>query len=358
MEVKHIYWFAYFNLNEPSVRYRAKFPLQHLLLHHGVTFNIVYPGYDVKSLCNFIAVFLSALLFRRRNSVIVFQKIYTRGIYATALKLLLFFRPQHTLYDIDDAEHTRRPAHTIHYFLKRCSACSAGSHALADYIRQFNPRVFLLTSPVIDHGLTKRCPEKVLTVGWVGYYGAHRQSLTALFFPALYNIHFPLKLKLLGVANEKEAQEIKSCFSNHKNIMVETPLGLNWLNEKSIYELISTFDFGVSPLIDNEFNRSKSAFKLKQCLSCGVPVLGSSVGENKVFLQDGVNGYICDTPTDYFQKLTLIGSSQNGNYSILSANAKQTFPVFSIGNYCTTFLSHFANRQGGQPIDVLPNQTK
>jgi hypothetical protein len=285
--------------------------------------------------------FFSALLFRKSNSLIVFQKIYTNGIYATALKVLLFFRSQHTLYDIDDAEHNRRPAQTIHHFLTNCSTCSAGSKSLVDYIRQFNQNVFLLTSPVIEHGLTKTELEKTLTVGWVGYCGAHRQSLTQLFFPALLDINFPLKLKLLGVANEVEEQEIKSYFKYNKNISVETPLGLDWLDENSIYESITTFDIRVSPLTDNEFNRGKSAFKLKQFLSCGVSVLGSNVGENKEFLQDGVNGYLCDKPNDYFQKLTSMQRLLNGSYSKLSENAKKTFPTFSIDNYCSTFLSYY-----------------
>jgi glycosyltransferase involved in cell wall biosynthesis len=341
MEIKHIYWFAYFNLDEPSVRYRAKFPLQQLKEKQGITFSIVYPGYDVHSLIHFVVTYFSALLFRKRNSIIVFQKIYTKGIYTTAMKLLLYFRPQFTLYDIDDAEYTRRPAETIHHFMRRCSACLAGSTSLVDYIQPFNQHVFLLTSPVIDHGYTKTHFEKTMTVGWIGYYGAHRQSLTELFFPSLHRIDFPLKLILLGVANRVEEQEIKLYFKNNKYISVETPLGLDWHDEDSIYQWITTFDIGVSPLIDTEFNRGKSAFKLKQCLSCGVPVLGSSVGENKVFLKDGVNGYLCETPEDYFEKITLIYQTKSSHYSALSNNAKATFATFSVDHYCSTLLNYF-----------------
>src|SRR5690606_1249031 len=121
-------------------------------------------------------------------------------------------------------------------------------------------------------------------------------NLTQLFFPALHDVKFPLTLKLLGVASENEVLEIKSFFKNNPFITVDAPLHLDWLNENTIYEIIQSFNLGVSPLLDNEFNRGKSAFKLKQCLSCGIPVLGSSVGENKTFLQDGFNGYLCDQP--------------------------------------------------------------
>ena len=253
----------------------------------------------------------------------------------------MFFRQKHTLYDIDDAEHTRHPVKTIHHFMRRCWACSAGSESLVQYIRQFNSNVFFLSSPVIDHGLTKSELENTFTVGWIGYYGAHRQSLTELFFPALCHIDFPLKLILLGVATESEQQEIRSYFKNNENISVKTPLHLKWLHEHSIYEIIKTFDIGISPLVDTEFNRAKSAFKLKQCLSCGVPVLGSSVGENKAFLKDGLNGYFCDNPNDYLQRLIEIKYSRPDCYSKLSINAKASFPAFSIDNYCSTFIRIF-----------------
>ena len=341
MVLKHIYWFAYFNLDEPSVRYRAKYPLEQLQIKHNIQFSIVYPGYDFKNLSNFVFTYFSALLFRKRNSIIVFQKIYTKGIYSTALKILLFFQSKNTLYDIDDAEYTRQPPQNIHYFMKNCSSCSAGSSSLVNYIKRINKNVFLLTSPVIDHDLTKTETEKTFTVGWIGYYGAHRQNLTKIFFPALLKIDFPIKLKLLGVKNEIEEKEIKTYFKNKSNILVDTPINLNWLNEYSIYENVMNFDVGVAPLLDNEFNCGKSAFKLKQCLSCGVPVLGSSVGENLRFLKDDVNGYLCEKPDDYFEKLVLIKNSKNGLYNRLCSNAKSTFPTFSIDHYCSTILNYF-----------------
>ena len=341
MQIKHIYWFAYFNKSEPSVRYRATFPLQYMKAKHGITYSLCYPGYDFTSIFRFLSAFFSALLFRKKDSVIVFQKIYTNGLYARALKLLLFFRPWHTLYDIDDAEHTRRNADTIHYFMKHCSACAAGSRALVEYIKPFNPHVLLLTSPVIDHGRIKKGLEQTFTIGWVGYYGAHRQSLMQLFFPALLAVDFPVKLKLLGVCRPTEEEEVRAYFSSNKHISIEAPLQLDWLDEPTIYEAISTFDVGVSPLLDTEFNRSKSAFKLKQCLSCGVPVLGSSTGENSVFLSDGVNGYFCNTPADYLQKITALRQQKNGSYARLSRNAQSSFTGFSVEHYCITLLKYY-----------------
>jgi len=195
--------------------------------------------------------------------------------------------------------------------------------------------------PVIDHGYTKTELENIFTIGWIGYYGAYRQSLTTLFFPALYDIQFPIKLKLLGEANEGEVQEIKTYFKQNKNISVETPLDLDWHNEHSIYYLIKTFDIGVAPLMDTEFNRGKSAFKLKLWLSWKVPALGSSVGENNGFLIDGVNGYFCDNRNDYFQKISKIKTDSHQNFLKLSINSKNSFEAYSIDNYCSTLINHY-----------------
>jgi glycosyltransferase involved in cell wall biosynthesis len=343
MEIKYIYWFAYFNMDEPSVRYRAKYPLDMLKAKYNIDSTIVYPGYDLKSIRVFLLAFISALFFRKANSIIVFQKIYNSGIYSTALKILLCLRPRQTIYDIDDAEYTRYPDSTIRYFMKKAEMCTAGSDSLSDYISELNKNVFLLTSPVIDHGITRDTGSKTLTVGWIGYYGAHRENLTQLFFPAVRKIDFPITIKILGVKTIREEEEIKEYFSGQSNVSIDAPHGLNWHNEGSIYESIRTFDIAVSPLIDNEFNRAKSAFKLKQCLSCGVPVLASSVGENKRFLMDGSNGYLCDSPDAYYEKIVSIRDSPV--YPHLSRNAKASFATFSVDYYCETLLANLKKFQ-------------
>lgn len=309
-----------------------------------ITFTIVYPGYDFINLTNFVLAFFSVIFFRKKNSIIVFQKIFTAGIYTTALKIILFFRPKNTIYDIDDAEHVRRPVQTINYFMKKCSMCSVGSESLIEYVKRFNSEVLYLTSPIIEHGVSKSYLEKVFTIGWIGYYGAHKYNLLQFFFPALLEVDIPIILKIVGVTNNKDEDEIRFYFKNNENISIDIPRNLDWINELSIYKLISSFDIGVSPLIDNEFNRGKSAFKLKQYLSCGVPVLGSSVGENKRFLIDGHNGYFCDNPQEYFEKIIYLKCLDLYKFKELSINAKSTFSSFSIEYYCSVLISYFNSK--------------
>ena len=344
--IRHIYWFSYYNLDEPSVRYRARFPLEELQARWGISYALIIPGYDLKNLIAFFLQYFGVLFFRKKDSVIVFQKIFTNGIYANALKVLLFFRRKDTLYDIDDAEYVRRPAETMHHFMKYCTACSGGSEALVDYLRKFNRRVFLLTSPVIDHGLFPKSGDKSpagpLTVGWIGYYGAHRQNLKTLLFPAIRQLPFPVVLHLLGVNGREEMEEIQTFFQGCSHLSLLMPQEIEWLDEHSVYASLCTFDLGVAPLLDTEFNRAKSAFKLKQYLSCGIPALASPVGENNRFVRHGVNGFVCHTADDFRDQFIAFRNLPEAPRQELSDQARSSFPSFSVMSYCETLVGFLA----------------
>lgn len=354
MNVKYIYWFAYFNTSEPSVRYRAVYPLSHLKKQYGIGYSFVYPGYAPLTVLRFLKTYFEVLFLRRRNSVIVFQKIYTAGVYARLLKLLLRVKPKYTVYDIDDAEYVRRPDDTIRYFIQNCAVCAAGSRALMEYILPQNANVFLLTSPVINHSLRKKNRNAVLNIGWIGYYGAHRESLHALLFSSLLKIDFPLKLTLLGVTTGMQRAEVYALFADKNNIEIEMPADIDWYDEIAIYKRIQAFDVGVSPLLNTEFNVAKSAFKLKQCFSCGVPVLASPVGENCSFIEDGKNGYLCHHAEDFFERIVEIAFTADKQYAMLVEEAAASMHRFSMDSYSWVFIKEFLFN--GNKLTELPKE--
>lgn len=345
MKPKHIYWFAYYNADEPSVRYRAIYPLKYLSAHHNFSYDLVMPGYKAADIFLFLKVYLSVLLLRRKNSVIVYQKLHTKRIYGTLLKWLVKCRPANTVYDIDDADYLKFPPENIRYFIRHSSHCIVGSRELGEYAATLNNRVSVLTSPIIEHNHIKQERNKLLTIGWVGYYNAHRASLMQLFFPALVDLGFEVKLIILGVVHPNHFVELNTYFELVKNVKLELPVNVNWQDEESVYQIISTFDIGVAPLLNTELNRAKSAFKLKQYLSCGVPVLGSDIGENSLFLKYGINGYVCNTPDDYSQYFRLIKNATDKEYTTLSVNAIDSIAGFSMANYCEKLVNLVVNLQ-------------
>jgi glycosyltransferase involved in cell wall biosynthesis len=348
----HIYWFAYYNTDSPSTRYRGRYVLQHLKAAHGVSYDLVVPGYGWRNVLHFVRVYAEALLFRKRNSWIVFQKIHSNGWYTRALLTLLSVRRRRTLYDTDDAEHLRFSTEVMHRFMKRCSACAVGSEALAVYVQRYNPDVFLLTSPVIDHVNTKRERNAVFTIGWVGGYNtnkesseafAHKKSVEETLLPALRDLKFNVRFVMLGVTEQSDRDSLARYFEKSR-VELDVPATIDWQDEDWVYRQIARFDVGVSPMVNHEFNRAKSAFKLKQYMSCGVPVLASAVGENKRFIAEGFNGFLCNTPDDYREKLCYLHELSDDRYAQISANAKTSSQAFNMTAHGEELLKQIATR--------------
>lgn len=351
MQVRYVYAFCFFSPLSASIRYRILHVLAELEITHGIKYSIVHPGYSFKNMLHFLKTYLSALLFREKNSVIIFQKIHADNLYVKALKFLARAQKKNTLYDTDDADYLRFPTENIHFFMRTCADCAVGSEHLQNYVRQYNKNVAMITSPVLTHNKLKQELNDTLTIGWVGEYNSnggdipdysHVVSLNTLVFPAVKKLGFRCDLVLLGVVNQESAEAIRQYFASNPNIRVITPQNIDWLDENNTYEQISRFDIGVSPLTDHEFNHAKSAFKLKQYLSAGVPVLASPIGENKTFLEEGKNGFPCSTSEDFYQNILRIKSLNKEDYFAMSDHAKNSFEKFSVKKYCEDFLAYYA----------------
>ena len=83
---------------------------------------------------------------------------------------------------------------------------------------------------------------------------------------------------------------------NIKNVDVEF---IPWSKETEV-ESIKKMDIGLMPLIDDEFQRYKSALKALQYMAVGIPALVSPIGINSSIVEDGVHGFS-------LQKLNKIG---------------------------------------------------
>ncbi|GAB3539472.1 glycosyltransferase family 4 protein [Noviherbaspirillum agri] len=83
------------------------------------------------------------------------------------------------------------------------------------------------------------------------------------------------------------------------NVQVEE---VSW-TESSEVASIHACDVGVMPLVDSFWERGKCGYKLIQYAACGLPVVASNVGANSEIVQQGKNGYLAETPTDWSEAL-------------------------------------------------------
>ncbi|MEO0075997.1 MAG: glycosyltransferase [candidate division WOR-3 bacterium] len=333
-KIEFIYWFAYYNTHSSSVIYRGKYPLEYFKKFKGINYYFVVPGYTPIRLINFLKSYLSALLFRKRNSLIVIQRVQSNFIYATLLKILIRIRNKDTIYDTDDADYLNVNPKTIYYFAEHCHKISAGSKKIAQHLSRFNNNILHITSPVFDLGIVKTYKSAIFTVGWIGEFDSeHKECLISIVFPAIKQLKFQLKFVLMGVTNKIDELFIKNYFHNYKNIIIEIPLNINWNDEIKIQKRITEFDVGIATLMNSEFQTSKSGIKAKQYMNNGVPVLSSNLPENNSVVVDGYNGYFCDTTEDFIERLNKIYFMNNSEYFKLSENARKSIENFDYNKY-------------------------
>ncbi len=338
MKIKFIYWFAYYNLDSPSVRYRAKYPLDFFGECKNVESYFVVPSYTMKGILLFLKAYFSALFFRKQNSLIVIQRVQSNFIYANLLKLLIMIRNSDTVYDLDDADYLEINPKTIFYFVKNCEKISAGSKQIESYLSKFNNQIVHTTSPIVDLGIIKTNKNTIFTIGWIGgFAGDHKDSVIELIFPALKELSFHFKFILLGVIKLDDIELIKNYFKDYANIEIEIPLGINWNDEVDIQKRIVLFDIGISTLKKSEIQLSKSGIKAKQYMNNGVPVLSTNLPENNNVVVDGVNGYFCNTTNDFKERLNQFYKMTAIDYLQFSENARKSISNFDHNKYFTDF---------------------
>ena len=342
--LKFIYWFAHYSLYSPSVRYRGRYPLDYLKNNFQINSYFCYPSYKPLRMLYFIKAFLSAFLFPKADSIIVIQRLNSNFIYANLLKLLVKARKHSTIYDIDDADYLEYPPSTIYYFSKNCSKISVGSRELVKNLSRFNDNIILNTSSTPDLSISKTSKNELFTIGWIGGFGGdHKNSLVACFFPSLKDMPFKIKLVLLGVAEKSEYIFLVDYFKSFQNVTLEMPQDIDWNNEVEIQNRISKFDVGIATLVDNEMQRSKSAFKTKQYMNNGVPVLSVDIPENNLFINDGIDGFLCNSPDDFRKRILEIESMTTNEYQLISDNARNSSKHFNLESYCDKIINEYLN---------------
>jgi len=186
------------------------------------------------------------------------------------------------IYDCDDAFFLKyrsgrlRPLQPLlggkaDRMMAAAAAVTAGNASLAAYAGQFSSNVRLLPSVVdtdkfhpVDHALTNPSMD-VFTVGWIG--SPSTAPYLQLLVEPLQQLASERPVRLMVVGGPAPAMD-------HVQI-IEHP----WSLEQEV-PLIQQFDVGVMPLPDTPWALGKCAYKLIQCMACGIAVVASPVGAN------------------------------------------------------------------------------
>lgn len=212
----------------------------------------------------------------------------------------LMRRNAHTVLDLDDAIFLGNPGRGKSVMTLVWQVI-AGSHFIFDYAQALTPRVALVPSCVsLDRydgvDAPRRDPARsVIRIGWLG-------SLSTVKY--LRHLVEPLR-QLAAEGHEIElmvdgAGTQAGCLPDFPGINVTvTPS----YRDQDIPSLVSRYDIGVMPLDDGPWERAKCAMKALIYMAAGKPALCSRVGENPYVIEDGVNGFLAESETEWTAKL-------------------------------------------------------
>lgn len=200
-------------------------------------------------------------------------------------------------------------------------AIQTSTEYLADYFRQFNPNVKVFANqlrrilPLRDFKKQKKSPVRI-------FFGAlNRDEEFQDILPILNEFaqRYGEKLEFKIIANK----ELFDALNTKSKILVGDPNYYNgqFVPYEKYEETLQESDIALLPLLDNEFNRSKSDLKFIECAGCGAVVLASPVVYSSV-IKEGETGFIFKDKKEFAQKLQLLIENHEKRYAVATAAYK------------------------------------
>lgn len=164
-----------------------------------------------------------------------------------------------------------------------------------EYVGKFNKKIIMITGPIDTERYlpsSRQRNSKRVVIGWIG--SPTNMNYLKLIFPVLDKISqkYPeVFFKFIGAAPV--------------NLSCDRFLQVDWNIKTEVTEL-QEFDIGIMPLVDEEWSRGKGAYKLLQYMSIGIPSVASLVGINSELIKNDINGYLCSTDKEWYDKLCFL----------------------------------------------------
>lgn len=197
-------------------------------------------------------------------------------------------------------------------------AIQTSTEYLADYLRQFNPNVKVFANqlkriaPLRDFKKQKKYPVRI-------FFGAVNRDKEFLdILPILNQVAQKygdkVEFKIIARTQHFNALETKN------KILVGDPNYYDgqFVDYEKYLQALRESDIALLPLLENEFNLSKSDLKFIECGACGAAVLASSVVYPNT-VKDGVNGLIFHDKKEFAQKLELLIENREKRYDLATA---------------------------------------
>jgi glycosyltransferase involved in cell wall biosynthesis len=171
---------------------------------------------------------------------------------------------------------------------------SCGNSYLCHHAHRYNNNVVLNPTTIDTANLHNEVKDQYTSKVVIGWTGSH-STLKYLdpIVPVIAKLEKELEFDFVVICNKNPSYELHSFHFKP------------W-NKKTEIEDLLTFNIGVMPLPDDEWSKGKCGFKALQYMALGMPALVSPVGVNADIVQNGINGFFCESFQDWEKNTRLL----------------------------------------------------
>ena len=247
------------------------------------------------------------------------------------------------IYDFDDAiwltdkNKESSIARRLRWRSKVASICkwsykiSCGNEYLAQYARDYNSRVVINPTTIDAENLhapiRKFHNTQQLTIGWTGSHSTLKY-LKAII-PVLQSLEQKYSQIQFLVIADRDPQ-----------LPLQRYRFAKWRRETEITDLAS-IDIGIMPMPDDEWTRGKCGFKALQYMAMEIPAVVSPVGVNKEIIENGVAGFLCESPDEWFTALESLLLHAEIRMVMGLRGRRKIISSYSVASNSANFLSLF-----------------
>lgn len=205
-----------------------------------------------------------------------------------------------------------------------------GNDFLYSFARQFNDRVIKIPTGVDvkkNQVQTKERDGEMLNIGWTGSHSTLKYLDDIV--PVISELQKSIGFNFLVIADKNPMLPFKNFEFIPWNVSTEI-------------EDLSRLDIGIMPLIADAWSEGKCGFKLIQYFACEIPALASPVGINKIIIDQGVNGFLCQTDDEWRSSLKALLADGSLRKQMGKAGRKKVEDQYSIQSLEEKFLQLFS----------------
>lgn len=286
--------------NHPSTRIRMLQYLPLLKNDNNLTYSI---HLRVK---NFGEHFIGKLLFflnKRFLRMLLFLKILIARfdvifIQRTLLSLLelkiLKLYKKKIIYDVDDGIFLYNDNMMAKFknTVRIADKVIVSTPFLKHFLSQYEVNSDIIYSSVDSKKFFRKDPENnnKIVIGWSG------SSSTLKYVVDIIDI-------IINILNKYENTEFHYISSDDKLSHLHARIHFFKWHELSEPEIIRQFNIGIMPIPDDIWSKYKGGYKLFMYLMSDIPVIASPVGINSDIVNHVYNGYLAESPIEWFNYL-------------------------------------------------------